>query len=67
MILNNTNKMGITHNLNTGILPSVVTGYLQRLVGATIVHNDVFPILICLRQHALNTFGEVLVAVIYWR
>ena len=67
MILNNSYEQRIADNPDSRVAFCIMKRNIKRAIGATVIYNDVFPILVRLAKNTLNAFGYVGRLVIHWR
>ena len=67
VILENAEKRSILVNPKSPVLCCVAASNLSRVVCAAVVDDHQLPVLVGLRENALNTFRQMVGAVIDWR
>ncbi len=64
MVFAHAHQFKIVVDANTWVLLRIPLGYLRRPVGAAIIDDDIFPVLIGLGYYAFDTLGQIFLAVV---
>ena len=58
--------VGFVYDLESMVVFGILVGNVSAVVCAAIVHEDGFPVLVCLVENAVECPGEVFLYIIYW-